>query len=184
MSGTLMHLVLAAALIAVVLVVCRVKRLPLGETLALRLPPWRAFALLLLGFAVLATIEELVFRRLDVGDVKLWSLSPLQTVLRLLTVVVLAPLSEELVFRGLLYNRLADGGRRVLRAILVPAALFAASHYAPGEHGLLAVATLTQAFSDGAYLGFTRYRTNSTVAPIVLHALGNAFAAGQRLGWL
>src|SRR5436190_20885075 len=112
MQGALLHLAIAAALVAFVRLVCAIKRLPPRETLALRLPPWGLFGLFLLGWIVLAVVQELASRALGLGDVTVWSMAPTVKSFRVLGVVIAAPVSEELVFRGLLFDRLSDGGRR------------------------------------------------------------------------
>jgi membrane protease YdiL (CAAX protease family) len=96
-------------------------------------------------------------------------------VLRLLGLIVLAPVAEELVFRGVLFARIRETRLGSVGAVLVPAALFALLHvqYSPLEMGFIAV--------DGLFFGLARYQSGSLPLPMLLHASGNAFAAAQRL---
>ena len=94
--------------------------------------------------------------------------------IRVLGIVVLAPLLEELVFRGLLFGVLLP---RLGSAptVIVTALVFAALH---GQYSGL---DLLQVLVDGLLLGMARLRTGSTRVPFWMHLLGNALAAWQRL---
>jgi membrane protease YdiL (CAAX protease family) len=96
--------------------------------------------------------------------------TPLQLLLAVLAAVVLAPLAEELLFRGLLHR----GLRR--RFALVPATavssiLFALVHVEVVLSQPLALAGLTLV---GAVLAIAYERTGSLVVPVVIHAVHNA----------
>jgi membrane protease YdiL (CAAX protease family) len=81
-------------------------------------------------------------------------------------VAVLAPVVEELIFRGLGYSLLERYGRRL--AILVVGIAFGLAH------GLVDALPLLVAFGWG--LAWVRSRTGSVYPGIVLHALFNAIA--------
>ena len=94
--------------------------------------------------------------------------------IRVVGIVVLAPLLEELVFRGILFRLLlpwAGPGPTVVGTAL----LFALSH---GQYSAL---ELVQVLADGVVLGLARLRTGSTRVPFWMHLLGNAFALWQHL---
>jgi hypothetical protein len=88
---------------------------------------------------------------------------PLAGVLGVLTAVALAPVVEELAFRGVL---LRDWSRRWGRtaAVLATAALFAVLH--PGD--------LLGSFAFGVVLATIRFRTGTLIVPVACHALYNA----------
>lgn len=88
--------------------------------------------------------------------------------------VIMAPLTEEMLFRGWLYTSLrAEFGSRA--AIGASSALFALAHY---ERTLLyALAVLPV----GILLGFIRERTGGIRATILLHAIYNGSALGLKL---
>src|SRR5678816_3126477 len=94
--------------------------------------------------------------------------------IRVLGIVVLAPLLEELAFRGVLFHlllpRIGSGP-----TVAATALLFALAHgqYGPPE--------LVQVLVDGLLLGLARLRTGSTRVPFWMHLLGNGLAAWQRL---
>jgi membrane protease YdiL (CAAX protease family) len=93
---------------------------------------------------------------------------------RVLGIVLLAPIGEELVFRGLLYARLRRTRLGVPGAILLPGVLFAVLHvqYTAPDIALIAL--------DGILLGLARYGSRSLLVPLVMHASGNIFAVVQR----
>ncbi len=83
----------------------------------------------------------------------------------LIAIGIAAPIFEELLFRGLIFGEL----RKIMTvrlAIVVQAALFGAFH--------LNVVQGTYAFIIGLLLGFIYYRSNSIIAPIIIHISINA----------
>ena len=88
----------------------------------------------------------------------------------LITVAVLGPLSEELLFRGGVMNGLqhqyAHQGAAV--AIGLSAAIFSLIHMNPAQ--------MIIAFVLGILLGFAYWWTNSLAAPICIHVFNNSFA--------
>jgi membrane protease YdiL (CAAX protease family) len=81
-----------------------------------------------------------------------------------LAVVILAPLAEEVFFRGVVYNAwLREAGRRW--AFFGSSALFAAVH--------LSLVSLVPIFLLGLALAWVYERSRSLLAPIVMHATVN-----------
>lgn len=159
------------ALIAIAL--CAAGR-PHRETL--RLAPARASArelvVMVVGILALSQALESAALLLGIGPGPaldwmartLASTPPLGLLLAVVVVGLLAPVGEELFFRGYLLTRL----RRVWRpgpAILATAVAFGIIH---GEwvHGLLAAGI-------GVYLGLVTERSGSVVPAIVCHAVNN-----------
>ncbi len=93
--------------------------------------------------------------------------------IRVLGIVVLAPLLEELVFRGLLFQVLLPRVGPV-PTVVGTALVFALAH---GQYRGL---DLAQVLVDGLLLGLARLRTGSTRVTFWMHVLGNALAAWQR----
>lgn len=94
---------------------------------------------------------------------------PLWIALFVVLAVVMAPLTEELLFRGWLYTALrAKIG--VIAGVLVTAVLFALAHWEKSHLYALAV------FPVGLALGFFRERTGSLMASMTFHAVYNGAA--------
>ena len=92
--------------------------------------------------------------------------------------IVVAPLVEEMAFRGFVQGRIARRLGPTL-AVVIAAAPFAAVHVAP--------AWILYYFVLGLFLGYARVVTRSLAAPIALHAAVNAllFTLPAALGtWL
>src|SRR5882757_5987280 len=85
----------------------------------------------------------------------------------LLTIAVLAPLVEELIFRGLLYGWLA-GRWGTIVAWIVSSLAFAAAHFEPAH--IILVLPL------GLWFGWLRRRTDSLWPSLVSHMINNGIA--------
>ncbi len=79
-----------------------------------------------------------------------------------------APISEEFLFRGVLFSILLARGWRPMLTVFVCAALFALTHAQYQLLGLLIV------FISGVLFGLLRLRSGGLLAPILCHALLNA----------
>lgn len=145
--------------------------LPLGRdaSAALGLLPvgWRPIVFAVLGTTVLSfVVSQLGPQPEGVKQVT----EGIQGVTALRTLVVLgllAPVAEELVFRGLLYGWLA-GRWNNLVAFVLSSLAFAAAHTEPLH--ILMVLPL------GFWFGWLRWRTGSLVPTIVAHIINNTIA--------
>ncbi|WP_057637566.1 CPBP family intramembrane glutamic endopeptidase [Stenotrophomonas ginsengisoli] len=98
--------------------------------------------------------------------------------LLVLFAVGLAPFYEELLFRRVLFGRLAAAGM-VLPGIVLSSLLFALSHEIPGlgDHGWAAMLQLWLVYGGmGAVFAWLYQRTGTLLAPIVAHAINNGVA--------
>jgi CAAX protease family protein len=87
-----------------------------------------------------------------------------------LSTVVVAPVTEELFFRGFLHRGWAPSWLGVSGTIVVTAALWAVLHQQYNILGLLFI------FVAGLILGWMRQRSGSTLLPMVLHTANNLLA--------
>lgn len=85
-----------------------------------------------------------------------------------LVVGLLAPLAEEVVFRGAVLRSLLQWNRRPWLAIVLSALLFSAVHMNPAQ--------LPHTFLVGLLLGWLYYRTDSIVPGVVYHWVNNTVA--------
>jgi membrane protease YdiL (CAAX protease family) len=85
----------------------------------------------------------------------------------LLVAVVVAPVTEELVFRSIMLDTVARS-MRFSRANIVQAMLFAAAHVEPARFPYL--------FAVGVLAGWLRRRSGALLPSITLHAVNNALA--------
>lgn len=87
-----------------------------------------------------------------------------------LATVVVAPVAEELLFRGFLHRGWALSWLGASGTIVVTSALWAALHQQYHWLGILCI------FLMGLIFGWARQRSGSTTLTIILHALNNLFA--------
>tara|TARA_B100000945_G_C20218490_1_gene519485 strand:+ start:25 stop:813 length:789 start_codon:yes stop_codon:yes gene_type:complete len=85
-----------------------------------------------------------------------------------IAVVIIAPLGEELLFRGFLQQILEKHWKDVTKAVLVTALFFAMIHMNPYW--------FIQIYILGILLGFLAWKTKSVIPPLILHGINNAMA--------
>ena len=160
-------------LLVFVTVIARVKKvtLPYGP------PGLRVILFWVAIFAVAAAIQEMVGGYLGGEASPNWDALTPARALRAATIVLLAPLAEETALRGTLFGDLVKKGAHPALTVLIPAAVFALIHFQYAGWGLLFI------FVDGVIFGLARLRTGSLFVPVLLHALGNAYAIGERILW-
>jgi membrane protease YdiL (CAAX protease family) len=163
-------------LIGYALLAVRASHAPVGPTLALRRVPLAWGAKLALAVFAGLTVLDLVSEPL-VHAGKKQGIAPTHAPngqrqwivlgLALVALVVIAPIAEELIFRGLCFASL---GRYALPA---SAALFAVAHGLP--------VLLVPIFIAGLGIGWLRYRTGSLYPGLAVHMALNATALAAAL---
>ncbi|NBP68730.1 MAG: CPBP family intramembrane metalloprotease, partial [Cytophagia bacterium] len=98
------------------------------------------------------------------------------TLLRILGIVILAPIAEELMFRGFLLSRLLNKKINPHLAIAIQAILFVLLHSFAYRNDLSAKISIVQSFIDASLYGYARYHTKSILTPITMHMTGNSIA--------
>ena len=165
------NLVVLSAFFGTSLLALAIAVLPLGRdgpaALGLRPVGWRTIVFGVLGTTVLSfVVSQLGPQPEGVKQVTegIQGVKALQT---LAVLGLLAPLAEELVFRGMLYGWLA-GRWSNLVAFILSSLAFAAAHAEP-LHILLVLPL-------GFWFGWLRWRTGSLVPTIVAHVINNTIA--------
>lgn len=108
--------------------------------------------------------------------------APLNVWLLVILAVVIAPLAEEILFRGLLQGALVRLLRSRWIAIVITAAIFSVLHLvirenvAAGESSLAQVETIPSLFLLGLALGYSYEKTRSLYRPMVIHLAFNALS--------
>jgi membrane protease YdiL (CAAX protease family) len=146
---------------------------PLGladgaRALGLRPVGWRPVVLGVVGTTILSfAVSQIGVQPEGVRQVTDSVRDPAVLIPTLLVLAVLAPVVEELVFRGLLYGWVA-GRWGPLPAFVVSSLAFAAAHAEPAH--IVLVLPL------GFWFGWLRWRTNSLWPTLITHMINNAFA--------
>lgn len=156
--------------VAVLAFAIRRARCRFFDYLALYRPRWRELLFSIFCLAALScltallpdfsdgnpTMEDYEHAR-DAGVLFLWSIDA----------VIIAPITEEIIFRGFLWRGLAASRVGIAGAMIVSAAGWAVLHV---QYDVFAVA---QICIFGIFLGLVRWRSGSTTITMILHALNN-----------
>lgn len=145
----------------------RLRRGPgLREYLALRRFGWQDAVLGLFGLAVLWGLSSWINPEPSVWMVKTYR-NPGPSVPFYCAVILLAPVVEEVIFRGFAFAGLVRGRGGVWAAIGITTLAWGALHVQYGWRELLFVVGL------GGWLGWLRARSGSLWLPLALHAVNN-----------
>ena len=87
----------------------------------------------------------------------------------ILMTVILAPILEEILFRGILMKGMINNKVKPATAIIASAVIFGAVHFNPWQ--------FVGACLLGLVLGLVYYKTKSLLMPILLHAFNNLLSA-------
>jgi len=87
-----------------------------------------------------------------------------------LAFIILAPLYEEILFRGFMFKGIENSKLGPIGALLITSLAWSMLHI---QYDFLIISTI---FAGGLLLGWARLKTNSIYIPIVMHALQNLLA--------
>ena len=94
-----------------------------------------------------------------------------RNVFGIISIAIMAPLVEELLFRGAIQGYMLRKGMKPLHAILIASAIFGIVHMNPIQ--------IPFAFAIGLIFGWLYYRTGSVVPGIIGHFINNSIACLQ-----
>ena len=94
-----------------------------------------------------------------------------------IVVVIIGPVAEELLYRGLTLQTALQGGRSPVIAVTISAVVFTVAHLAdPSLYSAAGAVTLGVLFAFGLFLGVLRVRTGNLGASIFAHSGFNLMA--------
>jgi membrane protease YdiL (CAAX protease family) len=156
--------------------------------LALDVPPRRIVAAAVAGLAVLLFSGDMLTVALGRSLVPPFELDVHRTALTenallplWLGMIVVAPVGEEILFRGFLFRGFIHEPRNVIPGILAISLIWALLHVQYDWFGTAEVFVL------GVFLGFARLWSGSTTVAILLHMLVNVVSVTEAavvLGWV
>ncbi len=137
------------------------------------------FAVYFVGYVVLLTVAARLFPSLNVDQKQELGFQNaaggLAIVLTFLSLVVMPPLVEETVFRGLVFTGIRNK-LKPLWAALLTSVLFASAHLQFGSGKPLLWVAALDTFTLSLVLCYLRHKTDSLWPGILLHALKNGIA--------
>jgi uncharacterized protein len=175
----------AAVQIAVFALLIRLKGWSFSDYLALVIPGPRAIGFSLALIAALVVLSDGAMAVLGRNPVPEFQIVAYQTskdagVLLLLFVVIvlIAPITEEIMFRGFLFRGLVRRPSHAPYAIVLISLAFAVIHQ---QYDLIG---LTQVFVMALILGFARYFSGSTILTMLMHMFANFIAMAETVVYL
>lgn len=155
------------------------------RTIGLNSPKWKylIFAIIgypvyLIGYLVLFNIFSHVFPALNANQVQQIGFNsvhgPYQLILTFISLVILPPIAEEILFRGFMFEGLKKSMSPIF-AGLITSAIFASAHLPEGASHLLWIGAL-DTFTLSLVLVYLKQKTKSLWPGIILHALKNLVA--------
>jgi membrane protease YdiL (CAAX protease family) len=127
-------------------------------------------------FLLYMLITELTLYKNGILEVNPWHHNLLSSIIRISGMVVLAPVAEELLFRGVFISRLLKWKLNLHAAIFIQAFVFVLVHSFTYENTLSSNIGIAQTFIDAALFGYARFNTKSIFTPMLMHATGNLIA--------
>ncbi|MBF4470039.1 CPBP family intramembrane glutamic endopeptidase [Flavobacterium sp. HJJ] len=94
--------------------------------------------------------------------------------------VILAPIAEELLFRGCILNLLNKKKINNHLAVLIQACFFVLLHNFTYQNTMSSNIGIVQSLVDAILFGYARQYTKSLYTPITMHMTGNAIAVIER----
>jgi CAAX protease family protein len=174
--------VTAVASIGVLALAARIRGWPVSDYLGF-VPPDRrktaiAVAILLAAFVAIEGATYLLgFENETQFDRELFLQAQTSGTMPLLlyTLVVVAPIGEETMFRGFLQRGWLRSQRDAIPAIVLISAIWASLHTQYNWYGMLEI------FGLGLMFGWVRWWSGSTLLTMLLHAIANAMSTVEEL---
>ncbi len=132
------------------------------------------------GFLVLVLLIEFVLYGFGVLEINAWHNQLYASIIRIAGAVILAPIAEELLFRGFILNLLTKRKINNHVAIFIQACLFVALHNFTYQNTFSSNIGILQGLLDASLFAYARYDTGSIYTPMVMHMTGNAVATLER----
>jgi membrane protease YdiL (CAAX protease family) len=127
-------------------------------------------------FLLFVFATELTLFKTGLLEVTHWNHNFFSSLIRILGIVILAPVSEELLFRGLLLNKLTKWRFNKHISVLIQALIFVLLHSFAYENTLSSNIGIIQGFLDACIYAYARFNTKSIYTTIAMHSTGNLIA--------
>lgn len=127
-------------------------------------------------FTLFIIVTELIFFRTGLLEVTHWHHDPPSSFIRIFGIVILAPVTEELLFRGLFLQKLIQWKINKHISVLIQAFIFVLLHSFTYQNTLSSNIGIAQGFLDACLYAYARFSTQSIYTPMAMHATGNLTA--------
>jgi membrane protease YdiL (CAAX protease family) len=148
-----------------------------AKELALQSPvSYKQFFIWWFLFLLFVLLSEFALFRAGYLEVRHRTFDVPVSLIRITGIVVLAPVAEELLFRGLLLFKLTQWKLNKHAAIVTQALIFVSLHAFAYENTVTTNIGIAQTFIDACLFAYARFNTQSIFTPMAMHATGNLIA--------
>ncbi len=150
------------------------------EELGIRKPDsnFKAFGWWLF-FLVFCILTELLLYKFNLLTLKSYTFDLKTSLLKIFGMLILAPIAEELFFRGLLLSKLIQFKINKHAAIFLISGFFVLLHSFAFEQTLASAIGIAQVFIDATLFGYARITTKSVYTSVIMHITGNLIAVAE-----
>lgn len=138
------------------------------------------FLVWIICFLLLILLVELVLFKLGFLEVDKWNHSFIPSMIRIFGAIILAPIAEELIFRGLILSKLINKKMNINLAVFIQACVFVLLHNFTYQNSFSSNIGIAQSLIDASLFGYARIYTKSIYTPIAMHMTGNFIATIER----
>lgn len=139
-----------------------------------------ASLLWIFGFIIFALLIEVFLYSKGLLEISAWNHPLLSSIIRITGAVLLAPVAEEILFRGMFLNFLQKKKLTVHLAVTVQAIVFVLLHNFTYENTFSSNLGIVQGYVDASLFAYARIYTGSLYTPIAMHLSGNLIATLER----
>lgn len=133
-----------------------------------------------LGFLFFILVTEFIQYQLGVLETEKWNHPLISSVIRISGAVILAPIAEELIFRGLILNLLLKRKLNFHLSVFIQAVFFVLLHNFTYQNTLNSNIGILQSLADASLFAYARLYTRAIVTPMTMHMTGNLIATLER----
>ena len=130
-------------------------------------------------FLFFCVLTELLLYKYNLLQVKSYAFDLNTSLLKICGMLLLAPIAEELLYRGIFLSKLIQFKVNKHAAIFIIAVLFVLLHSFAYEQTLASKIGIVQVFIDAMLFGYARLNTKSVYTSIVMHITGNLIAIAE-----
>lgn len=167
--------------VIIVVLVIRIKKGKLSQdNLGLNPPDTKLKALIwCVAFLVFCVLTELLLFYNGVLEVKSYEFNLINSSLKIAGMVIIAPIAEELLYRGLFLSKLISLKINKHLSIFLLSILFVILHSFAFDNTFSSKVGIIQTFVDATLFGYARLTTKSIYTPIIMHITGNLIATAE-----
>jgi membrane protease YdiL (CAAX protease family) len=150
------------------------------EAINLQAPSFKKLFIWWFLYVIFIFVHEYCLYKAGLLTVNHWNNRLIVSVIFIIGIVILAPILEELIFRGILLNKMTQWKINKHVAILIQALIFVLSHAITYQNTLNSNIGIVQLFVDAIWYAYARYSTKSIYTPMLMHSTGNLIAVIEK----